>query len=250
MLTEKLKTAFKPVFISLMVLAVQSGDCQIFIEKGPVGALKGAEIMIYGPDLSQTMIPYSRIKGSPFWKDEWQLASLYSEDQLIGVVPVRINLVTNDIHFLQNNQELVATDQNKITAIIFHPGSDTSLATAAFMKDLSRYSVDKKDINVVMEVMNYGKYELLKYVNRKVSSADSLFGTQKRYFFKDEVSYYLKSDNIVQNLKKLSEENFSELIPAMTTTAHRKWIKENKINFKRIEDIIRFLNYYNSQTRD
>jgi hypothetical protein len=247
MLTEKLKLPLKTVLISLTFLLVQSADCQIYIEKGPVGALKGAEIMIYGPDLSQMMIPYSRVKGSPFWKDEWQLASLYSEDNLIGIAPVRINLATNDIHFLQNNQELVATDQNKITAIIFHPGSDTSLTIAAFMKDLSKYSVDNKDLNVVMQVMNYGKYELLKYTNRKVSSADSLFGTQKRYFFKDEVSYYLKSDNIVQTVRKLSEDNFYELIPASTTGANRKWIKENKINFKKEEDIIRFLNYYNSQ---
>src|SRR5215217_4360756 len=84
-------------------------NAQIYIEKGPVGAIKGAEIMIYGPDLSQMMIPYSRIKGSPFWKDEWQLASLYSENKLVGVLPTKINLVTNDVHFLQNDQELVAT---------------------------------------------------------------------------------------------------------------------------------------------
>jgi hypothetical protein len=250
MLTEKLKEALKVIFISLMVFVVQSANSQIYIEKGPVGALKGAEIMIYGPDLSQMMIPYARIKGSPFWKDEWQFASLYSEDNLIGILPIKVNLVTNDIHFLQNNQELVATDQNKITAIIFHPGKDTSLTTAAFMKDLSKYSPDNKDLNVVMQVLNYGKYELLKYINRKVSSADSLFGTQKRYFFKDEVSYYLKADNIVQKVKKMSDENFYELIPAMTTTANRKWIKENKVNFKKEEEVIHFLNYYNSQIKD
>jgi len=214
-----------------------------------VGALKGAEIMIYGPDLSQMMLPYSRIKGTPFWKDQWQLASLYSEDRLIGIMPVKINLVTNDIHFSQKDQELVATDENKVTAIIFHPGSDSELVTAAFMKDLSKYSVNEKNLNVVMQVMNYGQYELLKYVNRKVASADSLFGTQKRYFFKDDVSYYLKADNMVQNIRKLSEDNFYELIPALTIAVNQKWIKENKINFKKEEDIVRFLNYYNSQVR-
>jgi hypothetical protein len=249
MLTRKFKDSLKTIFIFFMVFLFQSACCQVYIEKGPVGALKGAEIMIYGPDLSQMMIPYSRIKGSPFWKDEWQFASLYSEGKLLGVLPVRINLVTNDIHFLKNNEELVATDQNKITAVIFHPGKDTSLTTAAFMKDLSKYSTDNKDLGVVMQVMNYGEHELLKYVNRKVASADSLFGTQKRYFFKDEISYYLKSDNIVQKLKKLSEESFYELIPAITTAANRKWIEENKINFKKEEDITRVLNFYNSQAR-
>ena len=249
MVIEKLKLTLKAALVAIVLLAAHAANSQIYIEKGPVGALKGAEIMIYGPDLSQMSIPYARIKGSPFWRDEWQVATLYSDDKLIGTVPVKINLVTNDVHFLHNDQELVATDENKITAIIFHPGGDSSLVTAAFMKDLSQYAVDNRNLKVVMQVLNYGKYELLKYVDRKVSSADSLFGTQKRYFFKDEVTYYLKADNIVQSVKKLSEASFYELIPALTTASHRRWLNENKINFHKEQDIIRFLNYYNSQIR-
>ena len=233
-------------FILLLVFGFKSGYGQVYIEKGPVGNLKGAEIMIHGPDLSQMAVPYSRIKGSPFWKDEWQFASLYSDENLVGILPVRINLVTNDIHFLKNDMELVASDENKITAVIFHPGMDTSLSTAAFMKDLGPYSADHKDINVILQVMNFGKYELLKHVNRQISSADSLFGTQKRYFFTDEISYYLKSDETIQKIKKLSEDNFFALIPGMTTV-HRKWIKEKNIDFKKEAEVVRFLDYYNSQ---
>jgi hypothetical protein len=115
---------------------------------------------------------------------------------------------------------------------------------------VDRYSEENRDLSALMLVMNYGKYELLKHINRKLSSADSLFGTQKRYFFTDEVFYYLKSDDIVQKLKKLSEENFYELMPAMTTAVHRKWIKDNKINFKKEEDFVRVLDYYNSQFKE
>lgn len=250
MLTRRLTNLHKAIFVFFLVFGVQSACCQIYIEKGPVGALKGAEMMIYGPDMEKISIPYSRIKGSPFWKDQWQMASLYSEDNFLGVLPVKLNLVTNEVHFLKYNEELVATDENKITAIIFHPGQDTSLVTAAFTKDVNRYSEENRDLNALMLVMNYGKYELLRHINRKLSSADSLFGTQKRYFFTDEVSYYLKSDDIVQKLKKLSEENFYELMPAMTTAVHRKWINDNKINFKKEEDIVRVLDYYNSQFKE
>jgi len=202
--------------------------------------------MIHGPDMSQMSIPYSRIKGSPFWQDQWQFASLYTNDNLLGILPVKINLVTNEIHFLKNEVELVAGEQNKITAIIFHPGLDTSLSSAAFMKDLSRYSADYKDLNAILQVMNFGRYELLKHVNRKLSSADSLFGTQKRYFFTDETSYYLKSDEIVQKIKKLSEDNFFALIPGITSS-HRKWIKDNNIDLKKEAEVVRFLDYYNAQ---
>jgi hypothetical protein len=118
--------------------------------------------------------PSGRING------KWQACTVRTI--FLGVLPVKLNLVTNDVHFLKYNEELVATDKNKITAIIFHPGQDTSLVTAAFTKDVDRYSEENRGLSALMLVMNYGKYELLKHINRKLSSADSLFGTQKRYF--------------------------------------------------------------------
>ena len=83
-----------------------------------------------------------------------------------------------------------------------------------------------------------------------MTSADSLFGTQKRYFFQDQISYYLKADDIVQKLKKLSEDSFYEMMPGITTAASSKWIKENKINFKKEQEVTRFLDYYNSQSKE
>ena len=79
-------------------------------------------------------------------------------------------------------------------------------------------------------------------------TADSLFGTMKRYYFSDQVSYYLNSkygQNI--RLRKLSRENVLETLRIVA--ADEAWLKKNGINFKKEEDVIRFLNYYNNREK-
>ncbi len=102
------------------------------------------------------------------------------------------------------------------------------------------------EIDDFVQLMNPGKYQLLKYAKRRVGTADSLFGTQKRYFFKDELTYFIRAGEKVEKLKRLNEEFILSLIPLASN--HKLWIRENNINFKKEEDVIRFLNYFNSQT--
>jgi hypothetical protein len=95
--------------------------------------------------------------------------------------------------------------------------------------------------------MNSGKCQLLKYTNRRVYPAeDSLFGTQKRYAFKDVNFYFLRIDDKVKEIKKLNVEHFLALIPDAST--YKKWIDEHNLSFKKEEDLVLFLNYYNTQT--
>jgi hypothetical protein len=78
-------------------------------------------------------------------------------------------------------------------------------------------------------------------------TGDSLFGTMKRYYFLEQVSYYMHN-------KFSQHTHFRKLSRIMCwKTCDRepmeKWIKENAIIFKKEEDVIRFLNYYNSQKK-
>ena len=79
-------------------------------------------------------------------------------------------------------------------------------------------------------------------------SADSLFRTMKRYYFSDQVNYYV-NNKYGQNtrLRKLSRENILETLRIVA--ADEEWINKNSIDFKKEEDVIRFLNYYNSRKK-
>jgi hypothetical protein len=220
---------------------------QVYIEqvKGPPH--QPPTVSVYGPDASNKKIPLSRVKGSPFFKDEWQLASLYdSNARRIDIVPVRMNFATDEFHFMWKEQELVAGDNDKVILIVLHNNNDTSSIGTIFIKNVPNLVLDKKPLTAFVQVMNLGKHQLLKYTNRRVYPAqDSLFGTQKRYIFKDFYFYFLKTEDKVERIKKLDTQHFLALMPG--ASAYKKWIDQNNLNFKKEEDLVLFLNYYNSQ---
>jgi hypothetical protein len=49
------------------------------------------EVTVYGGD---NKIPYTTIKGSRFWRDEWQKAGLFNKNTLLGIIPAKLILLT------------------------------------------------------------------------------------------------------------------------------------------------------------
>ncbi len=70
-------------------------------------------------------VPYSRIKGSAFLKDDWQLATFYAGTLKLSTMPIWLNLATNEIHLLKDEKEAVLVAGN-ISTIVFHLGNDIS----------------------------------------------------------------------------------------------------------------------------
>ena len=58
----------------------QMAFAQVYVEQTTGPQHQATTVSVYGPDASSKKIPLSRIKGSPFWKEEWQLASLYDKN--------------------------------------------------------------------------------------------------------------------------------------------------------------------------
>jgi hypothetical protein len=101
-----------------------------------------------------------------------------------------------------------------------------------------------KNFNGFIQVMNSGNYQLLKYIKRTVGSADSLFRTQKRYFFADELYYFLRFNEKIERIKRLRKESVLEYLPS--ASSYSTWINENNMDFRKEGDVIRFLDYYNA----
>jgi hypothetical protein len=184
-------------------------------------------------------IPYYKIKGSPFWKDSFLPAKIYTTNGQVYSSPIRLNLVTNEIHFLKNGEEMVLVDLN-IDKIVIYPDKDSVL----FLANIPNLLINNKREDGYVQVLNTANYQLLKYIKRTVASADSLFRTQKRYFFADEVNYFLRVNEKIERIKKLNKDNIANFLPSVSSYA--AWINENKIDFKKEDEVIRFLNHYNA----
>ena len=188
--------------------------------------------------LQNVSIPYDQITGSPFWKDSIQSARLYGNAGTFGVYPVRINFATNEIYFTKGAEELVLTDK-LVTRVVVK----LALDSAVFICQVPNLMLNNKPIDAFGQVLTSGKYQLLKYVKRVVVSVETPSRTAKTYHFADEIFYFLKSQNKVEYIKKLNKENVLFFLPG--SSDFQTWLKENDINFKKEDDIIRFLNHYN-----
>jgi hypothetical protein len=192
-----------------------------------------------GPD----SISYDKIDGSAYWVDAFRTASLYDSKGYVATLPVRINLLTNQIHFLKGNEEMVV-DDNVINRIVFLGNNDSTV----FIGQVPHLLVNNKPFNKLVQVLNAGKYQLLKYTSRNVTSEETPSHTSRVYQYKDTYRYFMKSEERVEDIKKLSSENILIYLPV--ASSYNEWIKENKINFKNEKDIIRFLNHYNSNIKN
>jgi hypothetical protein len=188
-----------------------------------------------GPD----SLSYDKIDGSAYWVDAFVSANLYDSKGYLGTLPVRINLLTNKIHFLKDNVEMVV-DDNVVTRIVFQDKNDSSV----LIGQVPHLLLNNKPVNEYVQVLNAGKYQLLKYTTRTVISEETPSHTSHTYRYKDDYRYFIKSDERVDYIKKLSSENI--LIHLPVSSSYHEWIKENNINFKNEKDIVRLLNYYNA----
>lgn len=182
-------------------------------------------------------IPFTRIRGSRFWRDNWEIADLYTTSGKANNINIKLNFVTGEIHFKKNEEEVIL-EGFTVMKIYFKKDSTT------FLANVPNLYLQNSKMNAPILLLTSGKYQFLKYIQRNLSSADSLFRTQKRYYFSDKIYYFLRHDDIIEPIKKLSKENLFKLLPA--TTSYNSWIIKSDINFKKENDVIRFINYYNT----
>jgi hypothetical protein len=102
--------------------------------------------------------------------------------------------------FLKNGEEMILAHV-KVDRIVFPLAQDTEV----FLANLSALLMENKTESGYLHVLNSGNCQPLKYTKRIVDSADSLFRTQKRYFFADEVSYFLRLNDKVEKIKRLNK---------------------------------------------
>lgn len=247
-----MQTVIRFFFTFSFVLVLSGVQAQMFLESQPVGTSRDGVLVVYGQSGgNNSRIPYERINGSPYWRNEYILASLIDKsNQVLGKAPVKLNLYTNEVYFLTpQGQERVAAS-GKVRKIIFYKDEEGKEILTVFENNLPNIvEVNPTAENPsFVQVMNSGDFQLLKHTRMQFITADSLFGTMKRYRFSDQIHYYLNNKfGQVTKLKKLSRDAVVENLNIDRTV--EAWIKENGINLKKEEDVVRFLDYMNSRKK-
>lgn len=244
---RKADSASRLLTVVVVLFMSVSSWGQVFVESyPPVSNNTDMGVRISGLGTLGDRLSYERISGSPFWKDEWQLASLYGRNEKEHwLCKAKLNFATGELYYLdQNNQELVAVD-GFIRRIVFYENGDTGRHIAEFVLAPQTMLLNQEMKNVYLQLLNIGEYQLLKLNKRSLSSADSLFGTLKRYFFTSESIYFIRHGEILNPMKKLDRDNVLSYLPGAKES--ELWAKQNKTNFRKEGDVLSFLDYYNAK---
>jgi hypothetical protein len=119
-------------------------------------------------------------------------------------------------------------------------GKDT---LAVFERNIPGLQLNNRPIADYVEEMVNGKVKLYKYTKRYVASADSLFGTLKRYYFANTEHYFLSDERDVLLIKKMNLSGIADLLGDRGTLL--KWAEQNRLNPKREEDLVALIRRWN-----
>jgi hypothetical protein len=225
---------------------------QVMADFAPSGQTRDGSIVFYGSEAFNKKIPYNTITGIPYWKNDYFPAFLYGPgNRKYGLTWIRMNLATHEVEFLAKNDEVQAAYQNEVARVVVVDPVDSSKIITIFRNDIGEINVNyiKEGKLYYTQEMNPGPVKLLKITHRELKVGDSMLRTLKRFYFVDRFDYYLQLGNRVQKLKKLDKDELLKYIPR--TPELETYLINNKVAFKKEEDVIRLLGVYrqNGQTQ-
>ena len=236
---------YRPQSILVVILSASlSAVGQVFIEAAPVGTAPGGAIIVYGMGGANPRIPYERIKGSPFYRHEWRQAYLLDPGgRSLGRHDTRLNLVTHEVHFVDAKGMELAANEGTVSQVIFRDTVEGRMVQTVFRNDFDAVNREYGKSRRYAMVMNEGDISLLKVMVRTGIQADSLFGTQKRYYFSDRNDYFLMANKKVERIRKLGADELSVFLP--TRLRDEAFIRENRLKLNREADVVRYIDHLN-----
>ncbi len=231
----------KTIILSFFITLSLAGFCQLDFKNSNVGRTLEFQD-IDGQSLLKKYDP--SINGSPFIMEDWVPAKVtLAKGKIIGPIPVKLNIESNELYFKDaNGNELITLNglARKIDCVNY------------FSKDGIKYvfksgypKIDAQDENYFYQVYTEGKIELLAKKYKYISSVkDSYTGEIAKDFVDGAVVLYVFTNNAMQPFRG-SKNTVLELMKDKEKPIS-DFIDANKINFKKIPDLIKLINYYNT----
>jgi hypothetical protein len=187
--------------------------------------------------------PASDIAGTPFLLEDWHLGSVtLQNNRRFDSVRLRLNLATQQIHFMDQNNQEIALFKGFVKAIRFYdilPGTNNP---TEFQTGFP--AIDQQDETNFYQVISKGKIFLLKFMHKIVSQEkNELSGEIKKEYVGYE-DYYVYNGKEMQRVKKDKSAILSLLADQQAKV--QSFIDTNHLRLKSVDEVKRVIDYYNS----
>lgn len=186
-------------------------------------------------------IDYSEIRGNCFWDAEWSSALLVLKSGSgIKLKNVKLNLYTNNVHYLDNKgSELVAlTNPSKV---IFFDKKDTTKVSAVFQSFASFKEENKESFG---QVLAGNDVQLVKNFIISLNKEYDRVNAETDYRFRTFVEYSIIDHGNKSPLKSINKAAILSIIKP--TKEQEEWLQANKNKLKSEADAIAFITFCNS----
>lgn len=202
------------------------------------------EIRITDPSLMSRPVKevdYADITGSPFWNTNWKAATLFTGTGKVFVTKTKLNLFTNEVHYIHPSGTEFSIDAGVIKKIVFYTNADTAtiLSEFIFVK-----AMEDSKMHYLQE-LNKGETQLYKLNSISLIKKDyNPIEGKTPYGFTYHTEYYLYYAGAITKLKGLKKKSLFEIM--LPDTFSEAWLKTNDNKLNNEPDFISFLDYYNT----
>jgi hypothetical protein len=186
---------------------------------------------------------YVGVTGDPFLLDKWITTTklVLLNGSTIRNYKVKFNTNDNSILFLDSLENAKVAMPLLVKELRM---ADPAELNKSYCIKTGFPPIEKQTEETYYLILSEGKCSLLNYQTKAiVTTKNDLSGEISKDFEKND-TYYLYFNNTMLALKK--SKNFLLEILHDKETDLENYIEENKISFKKIEDITRLINYYNT----
>ncbi len=178
------------------------------------------------------------LEGSPFYNAEWRPAAiLLVNGTLVNNVPVRVNLLENEIHYLDTAGREMVTTQPVKSVIFSDEANDT---TAVFINKLALENADAVP-DGWMQLLAKGKASLLKrFLKQDIETKAYSSATPERRI-NTSIQYLLLYRGHIEKV-----QNLSDLANLLQNAAFSSWVARQN-GHKKSEQLLKTaINYFNN----
>jgi hypothetical protein len=188
--------------------------------------------------------PEDDVSGSSFFLADWKYGRIRLHDSTgYDHIRIRLNLQTQEVHFLNKNNTEMALPKGFVIGIILQDSQAVG-GPAAYTFQAGFPSIDNQDRNNFYRVLADGRLELLESIRKVIVTNKNAMSGEEKKEINEYTDYYLFSAGALKKMKK--DKAF--LLTAMDDKKDKvaAYAADNKLNFKSIDDIGQIIRYYNA----
>ena len=183
------------------------------------------------------------ILGSPFFIDSMKIGSIkFSDGRNFSAVKMRLDLYRQEVHVLSRNNEEFILPNGLVRQLVLLDSSAFPVKEYNFKTGYP--VIDNQTSNTFYLVLTEGNISLLRFIQKRILNNKNDVSGETSHEYETYDVYYLFADNKMIKLRK--EKEFVLQFMKGKEMETNDYLKMNKTNFRKINEIQALLEYYNS----